>query len=315
MDGDPQTPDTGRVIVHLVDGTYELFRHHFAVPSQVTDDGREVGGTRGVLASMLSMLEAGATHIGIASDHVIESFRNALLESYKTGEGVDPAITSQFGLLEDTLRAAGFHVWAMEDYEADDALGTAAAAAAADPRVERVMICSPDKDLAQCVTADGRVVQYDRRREALRDFAGVVERFGVEPASIPDYLALVGDTADGIPGVPGWGAKTAAAVLARYKHLEDIPPKAGAWDIAVRGAPRLVQTLAQHLDDALLYRRLATIDTDAMAFDSVDELEWNGPLDGYEVALRAIGAEGSAGRIERLVAARVDAETPRSSKA
>jgi len=301
------------MIVHLVDGTYELFRHHFAVPSHRRDDGREVGGTRGVLNSMLSLLEAGATHVGIATDHVIESFRNALLASYKTGDGVDPAITSQFPLLEDILRAAGFRVWAMEDYEADDALGTAAVVAAADPRVERVMVCSPDKDLAQCVTADGRVVQYDRRKEAIRDFAGVVERFGVEPGSIPDYLALVGDTADGIPGVPGWGAKTTGAVLGRYHHLEDIPAKAGAWDVAVRGAPRLVQTLAQHLEEALLYRRLATIDTDAMAFDDVDELAWTGPARDFEDAMRAIDAGGSIARIERLATARVDTSPPRSS--
>jgi 5'-3' exonuclease len=292
------------MIVHLVDGTYELFRYHFAVPSHRTEDGQEVGGTRGVLGSMLSLLEAGATHVGIATDHVIESFRNALLASYKTSDGVDPAITSQFPLLEDTLRAAGFLVWAMEDYEADDALGTGAVAAAADPRVERVLVCSPDKDLAQCVTADGRVVQYDRRKETIRDFAGVVDRFGVEPGSIPDYLALVGDTADGIPGVPGWGSKTAGAVLGRYRHLEDIPTKAGAWDIAVRGAPRLVQTLVQHLEEALLYRRLATIETDAMAFDDVDELAWTGPADGYEHALRAIDAGGSIARIERLADAR-----------
>jgi 5'-3' exonuclease len=292
------------MIVHLVDGTYELFRYHFAVPRAVTADGREVGGTRGVLGSMLSMLEGGATHVGIATDHVIESFRNALLESYKTGDGVDPAITSQFGLLEDTLRVAGFRVWAMEDFEADDALGTAAVVAAADPRVERVMVCSPDKDLSQCVTADGRVVQYDRRKEALRDFAGVVDRFGVEPSSIPDYLALVGDTADGIPGVPGWGAKTAAAVLARYRHLEDIPLDAGAWDVSVRGAARLASSLAERLEDALLYRRLATIDANAMSFDSVDELEWTGPLDGYEAALRAIDAEGSIARVDRLANAR-----------
>ncbi|MGZ4133402.1 MAG: 5'-3' exonuclease, partial [Actinomycetota bacterium] len=272
------------MIVHLVDGTYELFRYHFAVPSAVTEDGREVGGTRGVLGSMLSMLEAGATHVGIATDHVIESFRNALLESYKSGEGVDPAITSQFGLLEDTLRAAGFCVWPMEDYEADDALGAAAVVAAADPRVERVMVCSPDKDLAQCVTADGRVVQYDRRKESLRDFAGVIARFGVEPASIPDYLALVGDTADGIPGVPGWGSKTAAVVLARYKHLEDIPTEPGRWEISVRGRANLLRTLADRFDDALLYRRLATLDTTAPTITSIDELRWTGPRDGFEEA-------------------------------
>jgi 5'-3' exonuclease len=301
------------VIAHLVDGTYELFRYHFAVPSVVSDDGLEVGGTRGVLGSMLSMLEAGATHIGIATDHVIESFRNALLESYKTGEGVDPAITSQFGRLEDTLNAAGFCVWPMVDYEADDALAAAAVVAAADPRVERVMVCSPDKDLAQCVTADGRVVQYDRRKESLRDFAGVIARFGVEPASIPDYLALVGDTADGIPGVPGWGAKTAAAVLARYRHLEDIPLEPGRWEISVRGRANLLRTLAARFEEALLYRRLATLDTTVPTIDSVDELAWTGPREGYEQALRAIEAESAIARIQRLVAAQGTISSVRDS--
>ncbi len=210
---------------------------------------------------MLSMLEGGATHVGIATDHVIESFRNALLESYKTGEGVDPVLRSQFELFEDTLRAVGFCVWPMEDYEADDALGSAASVAASDLRVERVIICTPDKDLGQCVSADGRVVQFDRR-EALTDFAGVVAKFGVAE-SIPDYLALVGDTADGIPGVPGWGAKTSATVLARYRHLEDIPLQAGLWDISVRGRANLLRTLAERLEEAFLYRRLATIDTNA----------------------------------------------------
>jgi 5'-3' exonuclease len=291
------------VIVHLVDGTYELFRYHFGVPSHVTD-GREVAATRGVLGSMLTMLEGGATHVGIATDHIIESFRNALLESYKTGEGVDPALRSQFELLEDTLRAVGFCVWPMEDYEADDALGSAAAVAATDALVDRVIICTPDKDLGQCVTADGRVVQFDRRREMLTDFAGVVARFGVEPQSIPDYLALVGDTSDGIPGVPGWGAKTAATVLARYRHLEDIPLQAGLWDISVRGRANLLRTLAERFADALLYRRLATIDLDAPTIDTVEELEWTGPLKGFEDVLRAIDADGSIARIQRLAAAR-----------
>jgi 5'-3' exonuclease len=288
------------VIVHLIDGTYELFRYHFGAPPHTTDDGREVAATRGVLGSMLSMLEAGATHVGIATDHVIESFRNALLESYKTGEGVDPRLRSQFDLLEETLRAAGFCVWAMEDYEADDALGSAAVQAATDPRVERAIICTPDKDLGQCITEDGRIVQFDRRREILTDWAGVIAKFGVEPPSIPDYLALVGDTSDGIPGVPGWGAKTTATVLARYRHLEEIPSKSGEWDITVRAAPRLAQTLAQHADDALLYRRLATVDTNAVAIDSMDELAWTGPKDGYEEALRAIDADGAIARIQRL---------------
>lgn len=292
------------MIVHLVDGTYELFRYHFGVPSHVTDDGREVAATRGVLGSMLSMLEGGATHVGIATDHIIVSFRNALLESYKTGEGVDPALRSQFELLEDTLRAVGFCVWPMEDYEADDALGSGAAIAAADRRVDRVIICTPDKDLGQCVTADGRVVQLDRRKEVLTDFAGVVAKFGVEPKSIPDYLALVGDTSDGIPGVPGWGAKTAATVLARYRHLEDIPLQAGRWDISVRGRANLLRTLADRFEDALLYRRLATIDVDAPTIGSVEELEWTGPQQGFEDALRAIDAEGSIARIQRLAGAR-----------
>ena len=292
------------MIVHLVDGTYELFRYHFGVPSHVTDDGREVAATRGVLGSMLSMLEGGATHMGIATDHIIESFRNALLESYKTGEGVDPALRSQFEMLEDTLRAVGFCVWPMEDYEADDALGSAAAVASADARVERVIICTPDKDLGQCVTAEGRVVQFDRRKEVLTDFAGVVAKFGVEPESIPDYLALVGDTADGIPGVPGWGAKTAATVLARYRHLEDIPLQAGLWDISVRGRANLLRTLADRFEDALLYRRLATIDPDAPTIGKVEELEWTGPKEGFEDALRGIDAEGSISRIQRLTDAR-----------
>lgn len=292
------------MIVHLVDGTYELFRYHFGVPSHVTDDGREVAATRGVLGSMLSMLEGGATHVGIATDHIIESFRNALLESYKTGEGVDPALRSQFELLEDTLRAVGFCVWPMEDYEADDALGSGAAIAAADRRVDRVIICTPDKDLGQCVTADGRVVQLDRRKEVLTDFAGVVAKFGVEPKSIPDYLALVGDTSDGIPGVPGWGAKTSATVLARYRHLEDIPLQAGRWDISVRGRANLLRTLADRFEDALLYRRLATIHVDAPTIGSVEELEWTGPQQGFENALRAIDAEGSIARIQRLADSR-----------
>lgn len=301
------------MIVHLVDGTYELFRYHFGAPPHTTGDGREVAATRGVLGSMLSMLEGGATHVGVATDHVIESFRNALLESYKTGEGVDPRLRSQFELLEETLGAAGFCVWAMEDYEADDALGSAAAFAASDPHVDRVIICTPDKDLGQCVTVDGRVVQLDRRRELLTDWSGVIAKFGVEPPSIPDYLALVGDTSDGIPGVPGWGAKTTGSVLARYRHLEAIPLKAGAWDISVRGAPRLVQALEQHWDAALLYRRLATVDEDALAIASVDELTWTGPREGYEDALRGIDAEGAIPRIERLVAARVDMGSARSS--
>ena len=198
------------MIVHLVDGTYELFRYFYALPSHLTEEGREVSATRGVVGSMLGMLEDGATHVGIATDHVIESFRNDLLDSYKTGEGIDPALRSQFELLETTLEAAGFAVFAMVEFEADDALGAAARVAAADTRVEQAIICTPDKDLGQCVTHDNRIVQFDRRKQLLIDHDGVIAKFGVSPASIPDYLALVGDTADGIPGVPGWGAKLPA---------------------------------------------------------------------------------------------------------
>ena len=289
------------MIVHIVDGTYELFRYFFAVPSHLTDDKREVGGTRGVVGSMLSILEGGATHVGIATDHVIESFRNDLLASYKTGAGIDPALRSQFTLLEDTLSAVGFCVWPMVEYEADDAMGAAAKVAATDPRVDRVMLCTPDKDLGQCVTEDGRVVQFDRRKEALIDYAGVIAKFGVLPSSIPDYLALVGDTADGIPGVQGWGAKTAGAVLARYGHLEDIPLEAGKWDVSVRGAAKLVNALAANYEDAVLYRRLATIETDAPTIASVDELEWKGPRADCDKALHAIDADNYVDRIDRLL--------------
>jgi 5'-3' exonuclease len=289
------------MIVHIVDGTYELFRYFFAVPSHLTKDNREVGGTRGVVGSMLSILEGGATHVGIATDHVIESFRNDLLATYKTGAGIDPALRSQFTLLEDTLSAVGFCVWPMVEYEADDAMGAAAKVAATDPRVDRVMLCTPDKDLGQCVTEDGRVVQFDRRREALIDYAGVIAKFGVLPSSIPDYLALVGDTADGIPGVPGWGAKTAGAALARYGHLEEIPLEAGKWDVSVRGAAKLVNALAANYEDAMLYRRLATIETDAPTIGSVDELEWKGPRADCDEALHAIDADAYGDRIDRLL--------------
>ena len=289
------------MIVHVVDGTYELFRYFFAVPSHLTDKKREVGGTRGVVGSMLSMLEGGATHVGIATDHVIESFRNDLLASYKTGAGIDPALRSQFTLLEETLAAVGFCVWPMIEFEADDAMGSAAKVAATDARVDRVMLCTPDKDLGQCVTEDGRIVQFDRRKETLIDYAGVIAKFGVPPSSIPDYLALVGDTADGIPGVAGWGAKTAGAVLARYGHLEDIPLEAGKWDVGVRGAGKLVNALAANYENAMLFRRLATIEVDAPTIASVDELEWTGPTPDCAAALQQIDAENYLHRIERLM--------------
>lgn len=290
--------------VHLVDGTYELFRYFFALPSHVTADGREVAATRGVLGTCLQLLEEGATHVGVATDHVIESFRNDLLASYKTGEGVDPALKQQFPLLEDVLRAAGFTVWAMVEFEADDALAAAAAVAAADDRVERALICTPDKDLGQCVTEDGRVVQLDRRKGVLLDHDAVVAKFGVRPESIPDYLGLVGDTADGIPGIPGWGARSTAAVLSRYPHYEDIPPAAGQWDVpGLRGAAKLAKALFDRYDDALLYRRLATLERD-VGVGTVDEWEWRGPTDDLPRLCAQIDAPNLAERAKRIAAKR-----------
>ena len=262
--------------VFLIDGTYELFRHFYAVPPAKDVDGREVGAVRGVFGSVLSMLEDDVTHLGLATDHVIESFRNDLWPGYKTGDGIDPALLGQFGLLEEAIEALGVPVWPMTDLEADDGLASAAARAAGDPRVEQVFVCTPDKDLAQCVTGT-RVVQFDRRAGALRDEAGVRAKFGVAPASIPDYLALVGDAADGFPGLRGWGAKSAAVVLGRYRHIDAIPDAAADWDVTVRGAGRLAAELAGHRDLALRFRDLATLRTNAVLFDSVDDLCWRGP--------------------------------------
>ncbi|MBL8778925.1 MAG: 5'-3' exonuclease [Acidimicrobiales bacterium] len=290
--------------VHLVDGTYELFRYFYALPSRVNDDGMEVAAARGVVGSMLQMLEEGATHVAIATDHVIESFRNDLYAGYKDGSGVDPVLFAQFPLLEEALDAAGFTVWAMVEFEADDALGAGAVMAAADPRVEQVLICTPDKDLGQCVTDDARIVQYDRRKQLLVDRAGVIEKFGVPPESIPDYLALVGDSADGFPGLAGWGAKSAAAVLARYEHLEDIPPAAGQWDITVRGGAKLAATLQREYEEALLFRRIATIETDAPVSASVDELEWMGPSPAFVQVCERLDAPNFVRRAERIVAGR-----------
>lgn len=276
--------------VHLVDGTYELFRHHFAVPSHLTDDGREVGAVRGVLRSVLSLIEAGATHIGVATDHVVESFRNELWPGYKTSEGMPEELLAQFVPLEEALAALGVVVWPMVAHEADDALASAAAVAAADERVERVLICTADKDLAQCV--DGtRVVQLDRRKRLVVDEAGVIERFGVPPSSIPDYLALVGDSADGFPGLAGWGAKSSAKVLARYGHIEDIPDDPTTWDgVSVRGMGTLAATLAEQRDLALLFRHIATVDRDAPTIDGVDELRWRGPEPGADAVLEKLDA-------------------------
>lgn len=262
--------------VFLIDGTYELFRHFYAVPSTRDVDGLEVGAVRAVLGSVLRMLEDDVTHIGVATDHVIESFRNALWPGYKTGDGIDPALFAQFHPLEEALEALGVVVWPMTDLEADDGLASAAAKASGDPRVEQVFICTPDKDLSQCV-AGRRVVQFDRRTGSLRDADGVRAKFGVPPASIPDYLALVGDTADGFPGLRGWGAKSTALVLGRYLHLEAIPDDAAAWDVEVRGAGRLAAQLATHRDLAARFRDLATLRTTATVFETVDDLRWTGP--------------------------------------
>jgi 5'-3' exonuclease len=286
--------------VHLVDGTYELFRHHFAVPSHLDDDGVEVAAVRGVMGSLLMMLEEGATHVGVATDHVIESFRNDLWAGYKTGAGVAPELMTQFPLLEDALRALGVAVWPMVDLEADDAMASAAAVAREDPRVERVLIWTPDKDLAQCVE-DPLVVQIDRRRERLVvDEAGVWAKFGVGPRSIPDYLALVGDSADGFPGLPGWGAKSTATVLARYEHLDAIPDDAREWDVEVRGAAKLASTLAAARDAAALFLDLATLRTHGDV-GVVDDWEWHGPTPELAHWAERLGSDNLVRRATRLV--------------
>jgi len=271
--------------VHLVDGTYELFRHFFAVPSGTDVHGNEVGAVRGVLGSVAGLIESGATHLGVATDHVIESFRNGLWPGYKTGEGVAPDLLAQFQLLEEVLSAAGIAIWPMVTFEADDALAAAAEAAARDARVARVLICTPDKDLAQCVRGT-RVVQLDRRRRVTLDEAAVVRKFGVLPESIPDYLALVGDAADGYPGLPGWGAKSAAAVLAKFRHLESIPADWREWGVNAANASGLAYTLGHQRDHAFLFRTLATLRTDVPLFDDVDQLQWQGPKPNFE----ALGA-------------------------
>jgi 5'-3' exonuclease len=292
------------VLVHLVDGTYELFRHHFAVPSHLDDDGTEVAAVRGVLGSVLMMLEQGATHVGVATDHVIESFRNDLWAGYKTSAGMPPELLAQFPLLEDALAALGVAVWPMVELEADDAMASAAAVARADARVERVLLCTPDKDLGQCVE-DPIVVQVDRRRDGkLIDEAGVRERFGVGPVSIPDYLALVGDTADGFPGLPGWGAKSAGVVLARYEHLDAIPDDAREWDVDVRGSAKLAATLAAARPAANLFLDLATLRTTAEV-GTVDDWEWRGPEPALEDWAARVGSGNLFTRATRLAEQRV----------
>jgi 5'-3' exonuclease len=268
------------VHVHLIDGTYELFRYFYAVPSARDAEGHEVGAVRGVVASILGMLTRGATHVGVATDHVIESFRNDLWPGYKTGAGVDPALLAQFPMLEDAVRALGVRLWPMVEFEADDALAAAAACADRDARVEKVLICTPDKDLGQCVRGT-RIVQLIRRTNVELDEAAIVRKFGVTPASIPDYLALVGDAADGYPGLPGWGAKSTAAVLAKFKRLELIPADWKQWHVNAASAATLAQTLQRDRDRVFLFRDLATLRTEIPVFDSVDDLEWQGPTERF----------------------------------
>ena len=280
--------------VHLVDGTYELFRYHYSPNNR----DLERGAVRGVVNSMLQLVEDGATHIGVATDHVIESFRNELWAGYKDGEGVDPLLKAQFPVLEEVLEAAGFAVWPQTTFEADDGLAAGAVLAAAHDDVERVVICTPDKDMAQLV--GGKVVQWDRRQDKWFDTEGVQEKFGVLPESIPDWLGLVGDAADGFPGLPGWGAKSAAAVLARYLHIEEIPPAAGQWDITVRSGAKLAKVLQDGLEDALLFRTIATLQPDAPVSASVEDMAWRGPQAGFGDVAAALDADRLADRADRL---------------
>jgi 5'-3' exonuclease len=284
--------------VHLIDGTYELFRFYYALPEHYDPDGVDVGAVRGVVTSVLELLEGGATHIGVATDHIVESFRNDLYGGYKTGAGIDPVLFAQFPLLEDALRALGVTVWAEVELEADDALASAASVAAADPSVERVLICTPDKDLAQCVE-DPRVVMFDRRKDVVLDEAAVKEKYGVAPRSIPDWHALVGDSADGFPGLPGWGAKSAAAVLSRYAHIDEIPADPTTWEVVVRGAARLGATLAEQRDDARLFLTLATLRTDGNV-GTPAEWRWKGPGEHLPAWAERLGRPELVTRAERV---------------
>ncbi len=289
--------------VHLIDGTYELFRSYYGAPPATAPDGREVGAVRGLLASLASLLrEPDVTHVGIAFDTVIESFRNELFAGYKTSEGIEPALWAQFPLAERAARALGLVTWSMIDFEADDALATMAVRAAADARVHRVVICTPDKDLGQVVQGE-RIVQLDRRKKLVLDEAAVRAKFGIAPGSIPDWLALVGDDADGIPGVPKWGAQSASTVLAHYAHFEAIPERAADWQVKVRGADALALSLAAHRDDARLYKVLATLRTDVPLAEAVDDLRWRGATDD----LRTLCGElDYSSLIERVPAAPAD---------
>ena len=286
--------------VHLVDGTYELFRSFYGAPPASDVDGKEVGATRGLLRTLLLLLrDPEVTHVAAAFDHVVESFRNDLYEGYKTGEGMDPDLHGQFPLAERAAHALGIVVWPLVEFEADDGMATGALRYSKDPRIDQVVLCSPDKDLAQCVRGDA-IVCYDRRNDVLRDEAGVVEKFGVGPESIPDYLALVGDAADGFPGIEGWGAKSTAAVLGRFKHLEDIPDDAQDWGVKVRGAARLAKNLRESRDEAALFKRLATLRTDVPLEESLDDLEWRGARrDELSSLCAELGDSDVLDRVER----------------
>ena len=291
--------------VYLVDGTYELFRHYFAVPKHQNSRKEEIGATRGVLSSVFSLLSSGTTHVAVATDHVIESFRNLLWLDYKDSTGIPPDLLSQFGILEDALRALGVEVWAMVEYEADDALAAGAEICKKDRRVEQTLICTPDKDLAQCVMGD-RVVQFDRRQRKLLNAQAIFEKFGVEPESIPDYLALVGDSADGYPGLSGWGPKAASTVLAYYKHLENIPDNPHEWKIQLRGADRLASTLRENRDPVYLFRTLATLVKEGPISADVDDLEWKGPAETFRDLCAVLDANDLPGRVNSLAAIRAD---------
>jgi 5'-3' exonuclease len=285
--------------VYLIDGTYELFRHFFAVPAAADVNGRDVGAVRGVLGSVLSMIEGGADYIGVATDHVVESFRNDLYPGYKTSEGVPEALLAQFPVLEEALQAMGVMVWPMVEYEADDAMASAAVKAAQDERVRQVIICTPDKDLSQCVKGT-RIVQLDRRRNIVRDEAGVVAKFGVNPQSIPDYLAVVGDSADGFPGVPGWGVKAAALAFSQYPHLENLPKDWRAWHPSIRKARVLSESLFDSWNDALLFRTLATLRLDVPVFDTVEDLRWKGPRETFGEQCRQMKASNLLDRCDKI---------------
>lgn len=283
--------------IHLIDGTYELFRSYYGPPPKKAPDGREVGATVGLLRSLLSLInDTGATHIGCAFDHVVESYRNDLFEGYKTGEGIDPDLFSQFSLAEEAVSALGIVVWPMVEFEADDALATAALRFQDEPGVDQVVICSPDKDLAQLVSGD-HVVCWDRRREIIYDEEAVIEKFGVSPASIPDWLALVGDSADGIPGVPAWGAKSASALLSQFQHIEDIPDEIEQWGLTAGRARRLAENLESQREEAFLYRQLTTLRDDVPLEESVSDLEWRGARDEFKQFCQELGASDLPDRV------------------